>query len=27
MGGHAVNNRRRVRFFSAVDLANKLEAE
>ncbi|WP_419737606.1 IS21-like element helper ATPase IstB [Ruegeria sp.] len=27
IGGHAVNNRRRVRFFSAVDLANKLEAE
>ena len=27
IGLHAVNNRRRVRFFSAVDLANKLEAE
>ena len=27
IGVHAVNNRRRVRFFSAVDLANKLEAE
>ncbi len=27
IGIHAVNNRRRVRFFSAVDLANKLEAE
>ena len=27
IGVNAVNNRRRVRFFSAVDLANKLEAE
>lgn len=27
IGIHAVNNRRRVRFFGAVDLANKLEAE
>ena len=27
IGVHAVNNRRRVRFFSAVDLANKLEDE
>ena len=27
IGAQAVNNRRRVRFFSAVDLVNKLEAE
>ena len=27
IGVNAVNNRRRVRFFSAVDLVNKLEAE